>query len=298
MFKTFVKLSVVALCSALAACAGEPKSLLDQLIKGKNFIPFQLPMESTRVGTLVRGNSNELYLVARPEKCFPDFEGENSLRWLQSTDLPQQFQKIEFSANVNINSLIGIGNETVKFKTNIQNVKTVEIQFRGAMVEFLDEGNFLGFYESEMGSECRRLLTYAPFIAQGLRIESMSFIFRDEKKGEISLEGKVQEFVDIGAGVKWHVQNNYSLVIETPKYIGYRMGKLQVSGDERMILYASTTTGKGDWIFKRLDEIRTQKSREKSQGSPVKNQDSLQFQKVQDNGFRFRKVVPAEPLSY
>lgn len=296
MFQVCVKLALGAFFLFLSACAGEPKSILDQLIKDKNFIPFELPMESTRVGTMIRGNSKEMYLVARPEKCFPDFEGEDSLRWLQSTNLPQQYQKIEFSSNVDVNGVLGIGNDTVTLKSNMQNVKTIEIQFKGAMVEFLEEGNFLRYHDTEMSEECRRLLKQSPFIAQGLRIEAMSFIFRDEQKGEIQLDGKVQEYVDIAAGVKWHVQNNYSLVIETPKYIGYRMGKLEVVGEEKSVLYASTVDGDGEWLFRRLDEIRVQESKKKNQRPQFQTQIQPQGQGLQKSSSRLPKIFPAEPL--
>ena len=298
MSQGFVKLIMGAVSMSLSACAGEPKSLLDQLIKDKKFIPFEMPMESTRVGTLLRGNAQEMYLVARPEKCFPDLEGENSLRWLQATNLPQQFQKIEFSANANadLNGLMGIGNDTVTFKANIQNVRTIEIQFKGALVEFLEEGNFLRHYGTEIGEECRRLLQYAPFIAQGLRIEAMSFVFRDEKKGEILLDGKVHEFVDIAAGVKWHIQNNYSLVVETPKYIGYRMGMLEMAGNQASILYASTANAQGEWIFRRLNDARGRSSQTKSQTLQIESRDQFLNQKLQRHERRVPQVFPAEPL--
>lgn len=294
MLAKTLKLILGASFLGLGACAGgEPKSILDNLIKDKNFIPFELPMESTRVGTMIRGNANEMYLVARPEKCFPDFEGDDSLRWLQSTNLPQQYQKIEFSADVDVNAVLGIGNDTVKLKGNLHNVKTIEIQFKGAMVEFLEEGNFLRYYETTMSNECRNLLKQSPFIAQGLRIEAMSFIFKDDQKGEINLDGKVNEYVDIAAGVKWHIQNNYSLVIDTPKYIGYRMGKLEVSANEKTVLYASTTDEGGDWLFKRLDEIRIVDDQTQASQSGSPNQ---LFQKQTQKKISIPKIFRAEPL--
>ncbi len=289
MVKKIVKSALGLSFLLMTACAGEPKSILDQLIKEKNFIPFELPMESTRVGTMLRGNANEMYLVARPEKCFPDLEGDDSLRWLQSTTLPQQYQRIEFSANVDVNAVLGIGNDTVKVKSQLHNVKTIEIQFKGAMVEFLEEGNFLRYHDAMMSQECRNLLKQSPFIAQGLRIESMRFVFKDEQKGEINLIGKVQEYVDIAAGVKWHIEDNYSLIIETPKYIGYRMGKLETVGDAKSILYASTTNGDGEWLFKRLDEIRVVENKSSNSRFQPQVQQKLSLPQLP-------KIFKAEPL--
>jgi len=238
----------------LSACGESPRNLLDQVVKEKSFIPFQLPMPSTRVGTMLNGNDREMYLIARPERCFPDLAGPSSLRWVQPTDLPSQYRKVEFGFHTDVNPIIESGNLLVTFKATAKYVKTVQIELKDASVEFLDEASFRNFYVTGMSEECKGLLAQYPFIVQGLRIEAMNFVFKEESGVVIDLTARIEEIVDIAAGVNWRIENNYTLNISTPKYIGYRMGKLGNSTSKLGLMYASTTDENGNWVFKDLND--------------------------------------------
>lgn len=230
----------------IGACS--PRSELDKVIKQKHFIPFELPMPSTRVGTLLHGNNNELYLVAPPERCFPDLAPDHNLRWIQATDLPNEDRKISFDFNINVNPVFTSGNAVVTFKGAATFVKNVQVEFQGASVEFLDETNFQNYYANSMSGECKRLLSQYPFLGQTLRIEGMSFTFKDQAGANIDLTANLSQIVDISAGVKWNIENNYTLVISTPKYIGYRMARLS-DPNSAHLEYASTVDPDGNWIF-------------------------------------------------
>lgn len=235
---------------SLVAC-GDPRAYYDAAIKSQNFIPYKLPMESTRVGTVVRGNANEMYPVARPEKCFPDFAGADSLRWTQSTVLPDQYRKIEFGFDVSANPILNAGSSTMNLKASAKYVKTVSLEFGGASIEFLDESNFMDYYSEAMSASCKSLLAQYPFIGTGLRVESMRFQFKDATDVAINLTMMLPQIVQISAGVQYHVENNYTLVIDTPKYIGYRLGKLSTGKNGKLeILYASAAGKNGVWNFR------------------------------------------------
>lgn len=236
---------------SLAGCK-DPRSVLDKAIQSKNFIPYQLPMPSTRVGTILRGNDKEMYLVARPERCFPDFPDERSLRWTQPTDLPKEYKQVKFEFNSSANAILKAGSAGITFKSSATFVKTVELEFNGASVEFLDEWNFRDYYANGMPGECKRVLGQHPFIGQGLRIESMKFVFKDAADGKIDLNAKINEIVDFSAGMSWHIENSYTLVIDTPKYIGYRMAKIEEGEGAFDIQYATTTEKNGAWIFRTI----------------------------------------------
>ncbi|MGZ3695669.1 MAG: hypothetical protein ACXWQO_16275 [Bdellovibrionota bacterium] len=244
------KILMVALAiPSLLACK-DPRTVLNGAIQDKHFIPYELPMASTRVGTILKGNDKEMYLVARPERCFPDLPDSQSLRWTQPTDLPAQYKTIQFAFNASANAILGSGNASISLKASASYVKTVELEFKGASVEFLDEMNFGQYFANGMTEECHKALAKYAFIGQGLRIESMKFIFKDAAGGNIDLTGKLSEIVDISAGVSWKLENNYTLIIETPKYIGYRMAKIDTSTGEFNLQYATTTEKDGSWIFR------------------------------------------------
>lgn len=238
----------------LASCSGNPRDILNSVIKDKAFIPYELPMPSTRVGTLFRGSAKEMYLVAPPEKCFPDLPPAQALRWVQATDLPNEYHHVEFGFDAALNQLLNTGTATLSLKTSASYVKKVDIEFAGASVEFLEEMSFDDYYRTRMPANCKAALAKYPFIGQGLRIEKMKIVFKDQAGGAIDLAARLSEVVDIAAGVKWKIENGTSLVIETPKYIGYRMARLAPSDDGGYeIEYATTTTENGAWIFRLVD---------------------------------------------
>jgi hypothetical protein len=208
-------------------------------------------MPSTKVGTIISGNSKEIYLKARAEKCFPDLPEEKALRWTQSTNLPNQYKKMEFDFNTDINPIFQNGNETVKFKAGAKGVKSVEIELTGASVEMLQEMNFYDYYIGDMTANCRTYLQKFPFIVQNLRIESMNITFKDEYGGNIDLTAKLPEVVELSASTKWSIVNNSTLKIETPKYIGYKLARIN-QGDEGFS-YSNTVDSKGDWIFHKVN---------------------------------------------
>lgn len=243
----------------LASCSGNPRDILNSVIKDKAFIPYELPMPSTRVGTIFRGNAKEMYLVATPEKCFPDPDPAYALRWVQATDLPNEYHHVEFGFDAALNQLLNTGTVTLNLKASATYVKTVEIEFAGASVEFLEEMSFDDYYRNRMPAACQTALLKYPFIGQALRVDKMKIVFKDQAGGSIDLKAKLSEVVDIGVGVKWKIENGSSLIIETPKYIGYRMAQLAPSDDGGYeIQYATTTTDAGAWIFRSVEPMDVQ----------------------------------------
>lgn len=249
------RLSTLLLMSTmLSACS--PRAFLDKVIKEKGFIAFQLPMPSTRVGTVLRGNNNEMYLVAKPETCMPEtFEGQ-SLRWIQPTDMPSQYKKVEFGFTTEIIPIFAIGNGVINFKPEVgaNYASTVSVEFKNPSVEFLDEYAFKTYYERGASEDCKTLLRQNAFIGQGLRVEQMRFQFKDKKGGFVKLGINLSGMVDITPGVSWQIESEYTLVINTPKYIGYRMAQINPLPTLKL-LYASTIDTKGNWLFRDVDKF-------------------------------------------
>jgi hypothetical protein len=251
------RLALLVACFATISC-GSPRNELNKVIKGYKFIPFDLPLSATRVGTIFRGNPSEMIPVTRPEKCFPDLPETQSLRWIQETNLPSEYRKFELNFNADLNNLITAGNLTLAIKASANWVHSVQLEFTGATVEYLDESNFFDFYNGAMSGTCKDYLSKLQFIGAGLRVQGMKFIFKDSAGASIDLTAKLSQIVDISAGASWHLENDYTLIIDTPKYIGYRMAKLDFSRATSSILYATSVTRDGRWDFQNpdLDKIR------------------------------------------
>jgi hypothetical protein len=270
-----MKRYILVLGSLILSACGSPKDALNKVITDKHYIPYEMPMPSTRVGTLLHGNNNEMYLVARPEKCFPD-SASQPLRWVQATDIPSQFQHFEFGFDVGISPVFSTGNFSLGFKASASYVKTVQVDIKNPSIEFLDESAFWSYYSHSMTQECQLLLAQYPFIGQGLRVESLSFIFKDAQGAAINLNAKLYEIIDITPGVNWKIERDYTLTITTPKYIGYRMAKLDSSSATHKLSYASTVDRIGNWLFRDVDAaIQTSASVRKMRTQAVRISEPL-----------------------
>lgn len=282
MKKVRVVLGFIVL--SLVAC-GDPKGFYEAAIKGKKFIPYENPMPSTRVGTIFRGNAKEMYPVARPEKCFPDLSADRDLRWIQDTNLPDQYKHIEFGFDVSMNPILNAGSQILNLNANVNYIKTVKLEFSGASIEFLEESSFYDWYNEGMSAACKEMLASNPFIGQGLRVNSMKFSFHDEFGAAIKLSGiPIGGIVTISPGVSWKVVNDYTLVIDTPKYIGYRMAKLASDKKGRLtIAYATSTDRAGNWAFRLVDDPKKMRTKAAPASDDVQK--------------RTEESVVAEPLS-
>ena len=101
-----------------------------------------------------------------------------------------------------------------------------------------------------MNEACQQMLQTSPFIVQTLKINKMTFSFKDSYGAKVKLTpGVIGDMLNIGAGVEWEMKNDYELQIKTPKYIGYQLGQLDTSAPGYIGKYARTTDRKGNFIF-------------------------------------------------
>ena len=61
--------------------------------------------------------------------------------------------------------------------------------------------------------------------------------------------------LEIGVGTDWRISNSYELVITTPKYIGYRMGRLTRGDDGVSLCRANKIDSEGRYKFQCLDSF-------------------------------------------
>jgi hypothetical protein len=240
-------------CGLLTGC-GNPRSALDKIIEGMNFIPFEQPMSSFRVGTMLRGNNDVMALVATPEQCFPDLPANHELRVLEQTDLPSEASNFSIGINAGLSAIFMAGSPLLSFQVGY--AKSVSVSFQGADIELLDESSFKDYYKSGMSLECKQLLAQNPFIGKALRVDGMSFQFTDSTGAAINLGAiPLGSVVTISPGVNFHIDSQYSLVITSPKYIGYQMTKYTQATDD--LMYAATTDRNGEWLFQDLTSTWT-----------------------------------------
>jgi|GEM_PF-5550636 len=248
----FNTLNILLTAFTLMGCSA-PKTYLDDYIKDKGYIPYALQVDDTSVGTFYEGSNQNLQLVQEAEFCMPDRTFE-PFRKVQNTSLPKEYRKIQLGFDAHVDDALKSGTASVSLNLSASHVKSVEIEFGAASVESLIKNNLMEHYKNGMSIRCRSLLENNAFITKSLRVESMKFKFESISGGFVDLEADLDQVVHIDADARWSVEDKYTLVISSPKAIGYNMAKLNSEGT---LEYAVKTDAKNHWIFKKASELFT-----------------------------------------
>lgn len=243
-------LSFILLSFFLVSC-NDPKSLISYLhkeIKGMGYLPYVTPLSDGGSGTLIGGAYNQMTLVAPPEACF---SGEG-LRVFDKT----VFAKKTFSMMSNGNASIGLGNflnligSLFQFKASFSRVKAMSLDMKNLEIEYFNSIAMVDHYRNGMSETCKDFLDHVGYISQSLRVGELHFEFLDQKGAKIDFTVNLPTtYMDFGAGVDWYVENRTSLVITTPTYIGFQLGRL-LRSDNGISLYRSAKLDKkGNYAF-------------------------------------------------
>lgn len=252
MFRsTFKFFSLVFAFTFIAGC--NAKNEYDSFIAQQGYIPFQQPLADIGVGALVTGSPNQLRIYAAAKTCFPStYNGvATELRQVSATDLPEIAKKISLEAGVDANVIAANGTPLFKLNANFHAAKTLDVHIEGASIEYLDEINFSEWVKTSISTACKNYLTKGgSFVRQALRVDRMSFQFKNSVGGAIGLTAdNLKDVIDLEANVKWEIINNYTLTITTPKYIGYHLAKVSANDPSSIVLIASSLTKDGQFDF-------------------------------------------------
>ncbi len=255
--KNLIKILSLGFGLFLAAC-GSPKDEFKKVIKDEGYIPYNTPLESAGVGTIIQGKPSAMHVATRPERCFPNRspEGnETGLRWMTKTNLPSVYKDFKVDFGVDLSDILTPGNPLVNLNLSYSRAKKVEVKFDGASIEYLDEFNFYYYYNLLMTDYCKDLLKSSPFIVQALQIEKMSFKFYEANGVGIELSpGMLGDVMKIGTGVNWKIENTYELVIDTPKYIGYQVGFMDADTPGKIGFLANELKGDA-YKYVQIDQV-------------------------------------------
>ncbi|MBI3558389.1 MAG: hypothetical protein HY074_19140 [Deltaproteobacteria bacterium] len=248
------KSKIVLLACCIVTFSGcNPLDALNSQIQQTGHIPFQTPLAFSETGTLVGGTPSRLQLVAPPETCFPKtIDGvPTGLRFRDDTALPStsHMTSVGFDANVKILKGLSAANGTLNAGVNFSHVDKMELNFEGVHIEYMDSIKLTQLYREKMGSLCKDYLDQVAFIVQALQADKMSFKFYSKDGGGLSLSmDNIKGIVDIGVDLKFEITNSVELVITTPKYLGYQLGKLQRS-DNGLAFFRSSRTQGDKFVF-------------------------------------------------
>ena len=253
----------------LVVGCGSPEEILEEHLKKLGYITYTTPLQFTGTGTLIGGRPSALSIVAPPASCFPYDDEENSfqLRYEDPTVLPQVIEEFDIGGKVKLDfltKLLAAGMPSIRAGVGLRELKKVHVEFRKPRVEYFDGLRLTEYYRNNMSELCKDYLERVGFMIQALKVEEMSFIFYRKSSGKVDLtvEG-IEEFIDVDFDVDWRIENRYSLIISTPKYIGYQLGRIRRK-DDGFVFKRSTKTKKDRFVWKRERIFNRPKSLESS----------------------------------
>ncbi len=260
----------VVLCASITGC-GKPLAGFYNELKKYGYIAYTTPLQFANTGTLVGGNPNSLSIIANPETCFPSqVNGEpTNLRFLDESTLPSTSQSItvDTSLQADLFKVLQVGFPSIKAKVKLKEVSKIQLDFEGVHIEYMDAILLGEFYKNHMNMTCKNYLNKVAFIIQAIKVDKMRFQFYSLNSGLIQLSvEKIQQFLDLSGSVEWSIEKNTSLIINTPKYIGYQLGSLRTQ-DNGLALYRATKSILNKFIFKPLNLFPDVKSNQ----APLEN---------------------------
>jgi hypothetical protein len=254
IFFTFGMLQVAACGSA------DPEQILRDEVLNVGFIPYETPLEFAGTGTLVGGSPYEMQLIAPPQACFPDsISGiSTDMRVVDNTELPMKSNAFQLSgdARIGLVDALGKGNSPLSIGLSFDQAQRVDFSYTRPKREYFNSIRLTEYYREQMPDICKDYLDKVGYIAEAIKVDEMRFKFYRSSGGAINLKTiDPQTLLEIGVGTDWQISNSYELVITTPKYIGYRMGRLTRSDNGVSLCRANKIDADGRYRFQCLDSF-------------------------------------------
>lgn len=242
----------------LVSC--NPQNQYNKIIQDLGYIAYRTPLDSVGAGTIVKGNPNNLIVYTRPERCLPNLLPDGTtthLRWVSETTLPQTIREAKFNLTTDLSFFGSNGNPLFTVKSGTNYASKIEAKFTSAKIEFIDEFEFWKYYRTKMDEGCKSAVTKFPIFWKSLKVDKMEFVFRNEAGTLLKLSAPmVKEMFDINAEANWSIKNEYTLVFDTPKYIGFLAVKLTEESirNEQVQVFSNKLDDKGNYIWESIKE--------------------------------------------
>lgn len=255
--------AIAFLANLTVGCGdGKPEDYLRADMLKIGFIPYSTPIDQAGTGTIISGEfSKKMELVSNPQTCFPDaipntMAGvKTGLRYITEITLPSRSStyRVTGNARVGLIDALGKGNSPIKVGASFDTAKAIEFSYTKPQREYIDKVTLATFYRTKMpgnnpdgSNDCKKYLDRTGFISEAIKVDQMTFKFFNSSGGAIDLTVTVpQSLIEIGVGTTWQVVNKYELVISTPKYIGFKLGRL-TSQDNGLSFCSSGELAKDD----------------------------------------------------
>lgn len=233
----------------LASCqppeVQDPNTAIDGLVKDFGYIGFQNPLENAGTGTLIGGRPSAVSFVAPPRDCF---DPEIIPRY---TDRSEYSRVYNYTFQGSLGFLLS-GSPLLSAGASLKNDVTVEIELTGLVTEFMSSINVTEWYNDGMSNTCKSYLNDVGFIIQALKAEKLTLSFKRISGTSIGLNAdNISQYVKFQTGVDWTIEDETRIVINTPKYVGYQLGRLRLDDGGRTLWRAKSVVDE-KYFFERI----------------------------------------------
>jgi len=235
-----------------------PEDYLRADLLNLGFIPYESPLAQAGTGTLVGGSPYQMTLVAPPQTCFPDKNPANNdlLRVVDETDLPSKATSFRVTGNARLGLVDALskGNAPLSVGVQFEKAQAIEFSYTRPKREYFDSVKLTSYYRDSMPSVCKDYLDKVGFITEAVKVDEMHFKFFSSNGTALDLSlVDPKSLLEVSLGTNWQVINKTELVVSTPKYIGYRMGRLMRSDNGVSLCRSSKVTKEGKYDFQCMD---------------------------------------------
>lgn len=238
-------LSALSLTGCEKPITDDPISALNGLVGEYGFIGFENPLEQTGTGTMLAGRPTALSYVASANECFSE----------EQLDRNYDTQHFNRSYNYVFQGNLGFtvfGASLFSAGLGLDRSHTVNVELNGITIEYLSSIQVTDWYREGMSETCKEYLDDVGFVIQSLITDNMKISIK--KLGGTSIgftEENITDYIDIEAGVEWKIVDEYTIEINTPKYIGYQLGRLRLE-DQGRVLYRAMVAEEDRFIFEAI----------------------------------------------
>lgn len=224
------------------SCGGQSASeFYHAKIKETDHIPYVTPMSYSSAGSFVFNGPSQLQVYLPPGPCIstdlirsrPLDETGTSVFSLHQRDGSKNEIEVDNATARQVFDQLGNGSVVIKVGIRFGDADRVYFKWSEPTLNYIEPQALIQhFQHADMPSQCHEIYRKYAFTKSALKVDRLIFKFRDTAGGWIALTSEnVGDMVDIGAGVEWHIENGTTLIIDTPKHIGYQLGKFSFLGD-------------------------------------------------------------------
>lgn len=251
----FMRYLVLFFSVCLLTSCGNPMEQFYKELKNYGYIPYKTPMKSSGTGTLIGGSPEALQIIANPYTCFPDLEGElDNYRFRDDSTLPKTSQHfyVDSDVQVEVFEVLEAGSPSIKAGVQLRNVSTMELEFNGIHIEYIDSVKVIDYYRERMSDVCRQYIENVGFVIQAIVADEMRFSLYTSDGGNVDIDVEnIEQYIDVSVDTEWEIIRNTTLVIKTPKFIGYQLAKMK-EVDRGLLMSRTAKVELGKWVYEDL----------------------------------------------